>query len=193
MAPVTLAFLCKNVDKWKLNSMLEFSSSKFVSESSWSILSVRSAAVGESSNPNRSMPPIFVAADKFFFILFFFQSMHNLNVCCFSSSEMASKLLFITPGFMPLGLHNRFDCKTGLGGTEKLSLVHENGSLDAKCITDVSPDINRKNFPWNGVIPIRQNCFISSEYRICLWFSALKSLTTSRNNRYDICFGLNVF
>ena len=130
---------------------------------------------------------------SFFFISFFFQSMHNLNVCCFSSSEMASKLLFITPGFMPLGSHNRFDCKTGLGGTEKLSLEHENGSLDAKCITDVSPDINRKNFPWNGVIPIRQNCFISSEYRICLWFSALKSLTTSRNNRYDICFGLNVF
>ena len=43
------------------------------------------------------------------------------------------------------GLHSRFACKAGLEEIEKFRLEHEEGSLDAKCITDFSPDINLKN------------------------------------------------
>lgn len=120
-------------------------------------MSFLSCAVGLSSNPKRSTPPNNDLDEMFTFL----------------PSKQSLKL------FNPSSLrYSCWDCKINLDGPAKLYCF---APPSRKLAVDFSPDMNLNKIPWNNLLPTCQNCLISSEYLICLTFSELSSLTTSKN------------
>ena len=141
---------------------------RYIIDSSFFNLSFLSCAVGLSSNPKRTTPPNNDIDEMFTFL----PSKQSLKLFNPSLSEKT---------FQAYAEVNLVSCHHFV----KLNCF---APTSRKLAMDFSPDMNLNKIPWNNLLPTCQNCLISSEYLICLTFSEVSSLTTSKNRRCEICF-----